>query len=392
MTRTFSAVVLALGLSTPAVFAQTAPAPTKAAPSPAVLQERSIAPPRLLPTLYYDLATGTQQFTASTSPTGAGSPGGIQRVLVPCYANNAVVGSYFPLGAGEEFVDWGDKTCDLIGFLGSFVIAYGTTAADASIGGPGASLDFAIYEGTTGGGTAFLGTEIARFSFTGLPGRTTGAPAGYLLPVSLATPLRLCDGDLGWGYAGTDGVSGPILIATTGTCFGTPDPATGTEDCFDVYLAPASTGAYLGTFSFTTPGISSFYLELDEYDGSSSTSSMINGSGVNPVIFTEAATAIPSQPWVTTVETSGFPGAVVTVVALSNAALGPVTTAFGELLIDITPANYFFEDIVAGEVHTMIAPKAPGLLGEDIFTQGAVFDPSSGGLILANGITFTMDL
>lgn len=389
MIRSHASVALALGLLASAAAAQAPTAPTKAVPIPAPHAARSVGAPSLLPTLHYDLATGAQYFSG---PTAVGGQGGVQRVLMSCYANDSFVGSYTAPAAGEEFVGWGDKTCSLTGFLGGFVLGYGTTALDTSLGGPGASLELALYQGTTGGGHAYLGTQVARFTFSALPGRTGSAAAGFLLPVSLATPLRLCDGDIGWGYAGTDGLSGPILVATTGTCFGTPDPVTGTEDCFDVYVAPAPTGAYLGTFAFGTPGISSFYLELEEYDGSSSTSSVFNGTGVNPMLFTEVSTPIPTHPWVTMIDTTGHPGALATIVALSNDTFGAIPTAFGELLIDVTPANYFFEDIVLGEMHTLVAPKAPSLLGEDIYTQGAIFDPTAGGLILLNGITFTMDL
>lgn len=380
---------LASGLTPSLAGAQSAPAPARTAPATAPLPVRPSGIPVALPTLEYDLATGAQSFVA---PVSAGGQGGVQRALAACYSNSTTVGSYAVPAVGEEWIDWGDKDCDVTGFLGGFTVGYATTALDISGGGPGASLDIAIYEGTSGGGAAFLGTEIGRFSFTGLPGRTgTAAVAAYALPVSLPSALRLRDGDIGWSYVGVDGVSGPILVATSGTCFGTPDPATGTEDCFDIFTAPAPVGPYLGTAAFMTPGIASFYLETEEHDGSGSTSAVINGTGINPLLFSEVSTPIPSHVWTTMIDVSGHPGAVATIVVFSNDAFGPVNLSFGELLVDIAPASFFFQDVALG-THMAVAPVAPGLLGEDVYTQGAIFDPSSGGLLLVNGITFTMNL
>jgi len=120
-------------------------------------------------------------------------------------------------------------------------------------------------------------------------------------------PIRFCDGDIGWGYVGVDGKSGPFLISTAGVCFSTPDPTTGTEDCSDRYTAPATGGGCLATSAFTTSGISSFRLMLSEHDGSSTTSAIINGTGVNPLLFSQAAPPLLSQVWHTTIDTSGPP-------------------------------------------------------------------------------------
>lgn len=333
-----------------------------------------------LQTVTYDLATGTY-----TSDSGSGVVG---RAPLTCYTNSTTSGSFGLVAPGEEWLDWGDKACSLTGFIDGFTIGYATTALDPGMGGPGASLDIAIFEGSAGGGV--LGTEIGRFTLTGLPGSSDGvSAAGFTLPLTLSTPIILCDGDVGWSYVGVDGVSGPLLIGTTGVCFSSVDPSTGTADCFDVYTTPATGASYVGTFGFMTAGIASFYITFQEHDGSSSTSSVINGTGVNPALLSEVATATPNSTWTANIDLTGHPLALATVVAVSDSAISPILIAAGEVLID--PTLILFQDIALG-THTAMVPKAPGLLGDDLVVQGAIFDPSSGGLILLNAITFTLGL
>lgn len=342
-----------------------------------------------LPPYHYDATTGTGSFVASPTQIG----GGTQKALVTCYSNSNFSGSFATVPLNNEWVDWGDKACGTTLFVEGFQIGYGTRANDPSIGGPGASVTISLYQGTSGGGSAFLGTNIATFALTGLPGTTTpGSAAAFSLNVTITSgAIPVGDGDIGWGYVGVDNVTGPLLVLTSGVCFTTPDPVTGTEDCFDRFTAPASVGPYLGTSTFTTAGRASFWLTLSEHDGSSTTSMVVNGTGVNPLLYTEVAPPILSQPWATTIDTTSFPGAVATAIAFCDDPFGPVMIGAGELLVDVSSPSLLFIDVALGS-HVNMAPMDLSLIGNPIHTQGSIFDPSSGGLVLVNGIDFTLGL
>lgn len=352
--------------------------------------EMVTGPVTQLPPYEYDLRTGTGRFVSDPAVITPG-PAGVLKTPVTCYSNIAFVGSLGLPPINNEWVDWGDKSCGMTQFVEQFQIGYASRRADASIGGPGASLDIALYQGTSGGGFAFLGTEIARFAFTGLPGRTGGVGtfSAYSLTITITSgPIPVCDGDIGWGYTDVDGDTGPLLVATTGVCFGAPDPLTGTEDCFDRYTAPASAGGYLGTSAFTTVGRASFWMRIDEHDGSSTTSATVNGTNVNPLIYTQAAPPVLAQPWNTMIDTTAYPGAVATAIAFCDDPFPPTMIGAGELLVDISTPSLLFIDIALG-AHTNAAPKDLSLVGNSIHTQGAVYD---GMLHLANGIDFTLGL
>lgn len=325
-------------------------------------------------------AGGLHTFASSDAPTGT------QAVTATCYLNTSLAGSSAMISAGEEWVDWGVKGCALTGFVGSFRFGYATTAMDPSVGGPGAVIDIALYENTNGNGDP--GTQVFRTRFVGLPGSTDGSSVSFIVPVALFTPIRMCQGKIGWGYTGVDGLSGPLLVNTSGTCGGATDPATGTVDCFDAYMAPATAASYVNNFNLGN-GITSFYMEVEEHTGASSTSAVFNGTGCNPVLFSELATPRPSQPWITGIDLTNNPTAVATAVVVSIAEITPFKFPFGELLIDVT--NTVASDVALG-VHQAIMPKAPGLLGTPIFTQGVIVDPIGPGVVLLNGITFTLGL
>ncbi len=191
--------------------------------------------------------------------------------LVPaCYDNgiSLYTGMYAPVPVGEEHVDWGTKACGLTGYVCRLMFGYATTAMDPIAGGPGASLTVSIYSGYTGScsGGGATPAPVATYSFTGLPGNVDGVTvAAFNVTVDVASKgFQLVDGPIAWSYGGSDGVSGPLLMSTAGTCGGPGDPATGTEDCYDVHTG----GTCSGTFSFGTPGVSSFYLQIGEDDGS----------------------------------------------------------------------------------------------------------------------------
>jgi hypothetical protein len=162
--------------------------------------------------------------------------------------------------AGTQWIDWGVKACGLSGAVCEFVVGYSTTALATGAGGPGASLNVSFFSGTLG--SCDPKVLAKKYVLNGLPGSPDGVTvSAFVLTVNVAADgFFLPDGPIGWGYAATDGLTGPLLMSA-------PDAGAGTVDKYDQY-APDSTGVCAGTFSFGTPGTSSFWMEITEDDGS----------------------------------------------------------------------------------------------------------------------------
>ena len=209
-------------------------------------------------------------------------PTNTQAASAPAYVNDCNVSSFTATGT-NELIDWGVKAGGLTTLVDSFSFGYATDAVDPSIAGPGATLEVAFYEGATGIGN--IGTEVARFSFTGLPGSTTGGIAGFFLTTTLPVGFCLADGPIAYGYCSSDVNTGPILVDVT-VCSGN-----GTIDGFDSWTCPASSGTYIGSFNFMTPNIASFFMVINEDDGTDlATTAVNNGLGGNPVAATDGGT------------------------------------------------------------------------------------------------------
>ena len=167
-----------------------------------------------------------------------------------------------------------------------------------------------------------MANEVRRLTLTGLPGSTDGAPAGYTLQIPLeGDAFHLNDGAIGWSYVGIDGVTGPLSV-TVGA-----DP-TSTVDGYDLYVpAPAASGLCLGTFTFLTPGTGSFYLRMEEDDGTEAGSQVVRpGSGVNLGVLS-LGTGPPKigQTWDPSITTPAVPTPVLDFIAISTTPLPPVS-------------------------------------------------------------------
>ncbi len=316
-----------------------------------------------------DLATGTIEPGELSSGSAADVPG-------DTFANTTTSGFFGTPPVGEEWIDWGVKAGGMTGLTCTLELAYGTTELDPSIGGPGAAIDIAVYSGTLGNcGAGDVASEEQRLSFTGLPGSTDGSPVGVVMTVLLATSnFYLNDGAIGWGYVGVDGRTGPLLI-TVGM-----DP-TGTVDGYDVYSpAPATSGVCTGTFTFPFPGIGSFYLRLEEDDGSEPGSQVLRpGTGVNVgVLSLGSGPPKIGQPWDPSITTPAVPTPTLDFIALSTQPIAPVIVpGIGELLIGIVFPNPIFVAAVpvgAGSPFNLHFPFNCNYIGAPLTCQAGQAD------------------
>ena len=309
-------------------------------------------------------------------------PGTVQNVSTPTFPNNCNVTSFLPLGT-SELVDWGVKSGGVSEIVDSFVFGYATDIAGPAVGGPGPDVEISFYEGNTGFGT--LGTEVARFLFTGLPGSTTGGIAGFFITVDLAGTPGFClpDGPIGYGYCTPNVLSstGPILVDVT-VCTGL-----GTIDAFDDYLCPASADPvanYVGTFNLGTPNISSFFIEINEDDASEvATTTVNNGTGINPVLLSDGGVApVIGQVWPVTIDntTSGFDASfgLWTLGSLGS----PLFLAGGEVILNLLDPNGFVitNSVFAQSVndHSALVVKDLTLIGLDLTCQGLLISGQPG--------------
>ena len=318
------------------------------------------------------------------SLAGGGAP---PLSVPPCFGtslssfNGTNRGSFSVFNVGEEIVDWGVKTCRQSTVVTAFSFIYCTTAEDVSNGGPGAAMTFALYQGTKGFGV--LGTEIRRFEFTGLPGRTTPFFTHYYITVDLTkAPLCIPDGNIGWGYQNDDGVSGPLMRQA-------PNAALGTVDALDVYNpGPATAGNFIGTFNFASqlPGSGSWFLAIEEAPPGGSAVTTVNGTGVNAVVFNSLSAPVIGSSWLASIQVPR-PRARLTVVGMSADAIAPLTLPSGELLIDLNHPLTFFDFGYA--LHSVPLPKNAALIGLTVHTQGAIIH-TTGKFQLTNGLDLVL--
>jgi hypothetical protein len=346
--------------------------------------------------------------------TGQISHGQSQKALVSCWNNSDFAPWYYtgfsPAFGLESGVTYGIKACGTTTIIGSFVTAYGTSAAGAGLGGPGAALGFEFYSG--GALFGVPGSLQAAFSATGLPGVTVSGANAWIVGFGLTGGLEFClaDGAFGYGIISLDtsvlyptyGASGPLLCYA-GTCPGstTTLDANGQVDVFDTYTPPATTASYTGSWFFggcTQPtgapyNVSSWWLNIGEEDGTCgvASSAVRNPAGVpcgavNAAAYAAAAPVLTTV-WTATCTTLGHAANVLTFCvgfdSPTNFCIGGGTKVVliidggsGELLA-LPPSP-----VVAGVASFALAvPKDLTLCGFPVFTQCVRF---GGGFTLTN--------
>lgn len=303
-----------------------------------------------------------------------------------CFDNSDFIlpDTYVVTDPGQELVNWGRKNCTGASLLRRVTIGYLSEAVRVQDGGPGATLQVALYSGTRGFNS--LGTEIFRRTITGLPASRDYNPPLTLLTLDFgAHPLPLADGNFGWGFLQLDGDSGPMLVQA-------PNTLLGTADAMDIYSpGPAQPATYVGTFNYSYchtvfgVGCASTWMQLDEIPLSETArTTVVNGSGVNPVLLEELFPPRIGQLWAARVDVPNpCPGGVLcsgnpdfTILMISAAALAtPIPTPFGELLIDrtlaVTPPMF-------GEgTYFYAIPADTALVGRVVFAQAVVLPPDA---------------
>ena len=301
---------------------------------------------------------------------------GLNAVSTLAYDNSCTSGFFTTVTPGSEFLDWGVKSAGLSTLVDSFSFGYATFESDTSIGGPGASVEVAFHTGTTGFGIP--GMEVARFAFSGLPGSTTGAPAGFLITVNLTGAGQFClpDGAIGFSFCSFDSAGTGPLIGDSVAC------PNGQANAFDIYACPPpgmplDPGTYAGTFDFGAGGPSATWVfTINEDDGSvlATVSEDLCASPTNPDHLTSGGVApVINTIWPLMVfeDTIGPPkGFNAASVAAFYAGRFPCGTlilpAFGEVLIDITSPQILVQSVFgAGGVfdHSVAVPKDTSLIG-----------------------------
>lgn len=371
-------LLLALSLSTvaQAQFSQTVQ------PDPGYLRTLQVAPGELqLRHVVYDVQQD-RVLSVTSLPSGSQAFGSS-----PCYDNSDVffdvdLVTYIVSDPGTELVAWGVKRCTGAGRLRNVTLFYVSEAIDASAGGPGGTLQFALYGGTTGFGSP--GTELFRRTITGLP---SGSVFGNYLTLDFGTePLPLGNGPIGWGFLQLDGDTGPARVRA-------PRGLLGTIDGLDFYSpGPASAATYVGTFNYggaTGCHCANMFIQLDEIaDDEVAETTVVNGSGVNPVLLEEVFPPRVGHFWVERVDVPQVGGVGTppfTVLATTAGLLpAPVATPFGELLVDrgLTLIPPQFEE---GTYYRLL-PSDLSLVGYEFYTQAAVLPPSSTSITLTNAL------
>jgi len=114
------------------------------------------------------------------------------------------------------------------------------------------------------------------------------------------------------------------------------------------------------------------------------TATVRNGSGANPLAFTESSPAVLGTYWNTAVDLGG---AVASLVKISVEGPWPgIPTIFGEVLC---APPFAFTDVAAG-AHAVTIPFDCSLLGQSLWTQAARIRLSPFGLELTNALDVTI--
>jgi len=351
----------------------------------APIQGVRAADPALLPLRAGELAGWHHRLDWATGElvTVAGPPGGAAgaRAAVDCFTNDASPGNSSHPVAHQELVDWGVKSCGASGLVESFTFAYRTDHDGVSTP---VECSVAFYLGTTGFGN--LGTEVRRFSFSGLPG---GFNTVHFVTVDVhAAPLVLPDGPIGWSFTNDDVGSGGAFGGSGTILAYAPDFTLQTVDALMVYDdPPAPTGTYTGTFNFG-PGthVGSIWMTLDEDDGTTpATTALRFGSGVNPSVFFPLTPPRLGTSWNAIIDTASFPGTAATAIAMSTAPTPPLPSPLGEVLVD--PSRLVLVD-VSNAAHSVGLPLNLDLVGLTAYTQGVIAAPS--GVRLTNAVDITI--
>ena len=263
-------------------------------------------------TVQVDLATGAITRGSPAQPRAA--------TTVNDFPNMDLSG-FVAVDSGGNAVEWfNDGVKGLNGnvsdMMDSFTFAYCSAMKDTSLGGPGASLKFGLYEGYTRGGDISgvpNGTAVAVMTLTGLPANSAsssmlGNVSCYFVTVHFGSLVPFADGPIGysWKYRdlGTDGVlagTGPFL-SSAGSCAGTT-PSTdalgqAAYDCCSFAPADVYLNGLLHVVLTFAPYCIPYAIGVDILEAAdlTATASPFTGDGINADIL-NASPVVLGQTW-----------------------------------------------------------------------------------------------
>lgn len=221
----------------------------------------------------YDLATGT-----ISNPTE-----GPESAPTVIYSNVVGNGSFYRPLPGFKVMDWGNVTTSGYDCVTAFQVGYATDAM--------APISMNISFTTGGAGTlgyGTMGTTVASFALSGLPGSPDGiAIAAYTVNVNLSSAgatFNLPDGDVGYLYEMLESNTGPLLV-------GPPNEA-GVSNAFDKYdLA----NTHVGTYWFGGTPMASFHMEITGHKSFADFGSSCVGDGGYSPTVTMGGCACPGE-------------------------------------------------------------------------------------------------
>lgn len=242
----------------------------------------------------YDLGTNTF-FPSDIDPDASGGDAGTDILY-----DNTTTNGFLSTGtagaiATNHHMDWGTPD---FGGSGAVITEVRLAWATNLLAPNNVGLRFRLYEGATGGGVQ--GTIVGDFLLTGLPNSASGGYEGFLLDVTLPSPLNLPDGAFGWSYNADNPIgaptnsSGPLLIgppnaAGAGADHGPPATGFGSYDRYN-----ESTNAYVATVVGTSTMLS-FGMRLKGRANNPPVTPWTNYGEANDIVLTGEGPATPGS-------------------------------------------------------------------------------------------------
>lgn len=379
------------------------------------LEAQPVGPPKRV---HLDYATGIVT-------RGVDDAGTIQALVneVVTLDNTAFADAFYAPGAPDELANYGRTEPELSAGLDyggpvcEFTVGYATNEPDDLVNPP-VSLEIAFYSNNSGlagdcsqafyPGTG-LGVEVARFTITGLPGDTDptdGLATAWETTVDLRGPqdggFLLPPGEVAWTIEVRSDPSstGPLLVTPAAAFTCSPpnlNPLPGTSDCFDVFSPGGGGGACAGSFSFTTPGIASFWMRIvqEKALAPAPTTRSSNGFGAFIMILSGfGMVAGCDNVQIPCPEVVVFPNSGGTSLldfwSFSRTPVSiPIPGIEGDLLIALPPIL----ELIQGPGSTITVPGVPAscdLVGLPIYSQGGIVDAFTLQISLTQSLDFVI--
>lgn len=347
--RIAATAALAVLISTPLSIAQTT-APAQQVKGP-------------IKRVTYDLTTGTFK------------KGQQKASNIVVYDNTAFLGSAYLVTPGEYVQDTGTLAASNHNCVTDIEFGYATSSATP------VDVTLKFHSSAVGCG-ASPGTLEKTLALTGLPASDGVALVGWSVSVDLVPSVdlfELPDGDIGYSYETTDGLTGPLLVG--------PPNETGVGDFFGVYDSGSDANLSCSWFGGAPNPFASFYMKLEGHQTTESFGAGCAGNG--GIVPTLAITGCAAESSSITFEIADAEGGAGTALMISNAT-GNFTLpnctldiAFPALQVTIVG---FLPGVGAGAGAISLPAILPpsGAAGVSVYIQALIRD-SVAGVITTNG-------